>query len=360
MILYRTTKNFSLALVMICTALLSSGVSGQDLFQQQQKNKQELHSIQDELGSLKRAIKNSESLGNQLEQQLASTRQIKEFHLIAKESSWELCPGKVISCLTYNGRIPGPVIRVQQGDQVKIVLHNQLKVPTSLLFHGLWLPYQVSGMPRKGAGLVGPGETFVYQFTVPDAGTYWYHPQVIHAEQQAEGLYGALIVEAAHPVPYPQQDHVMILGEWNMASKQTGNRAVLAPLRLLPYGQQQQATMRLFTLNGKTAPVIPPLVVTPGEHVRLRLINATSQVCPLYLTGHAFRIVSINGCDLVPKLLSFDTLCMSPGERADVEFVADNPGIWSFSSLLRDQSSNAGDFPGGIAFVVRYTQTEKY
>jgi len=269
-----------------------------------------------------------------LRQQVKQQASLQEVHLIAKEGSWEVVPGATAAGLTYNGQQPGPVIRVKEGDSVKVILHNQLKSPTSLYFHGMTLPHNIGGLPRKDAGLVTAGKTYAFSFIAPAAGTYWYHPQIVHADQMGKGLYGAIVVEPVRMAKTYERDFVMVIGQ---ASVPTAAKS-----------------STYFTVNGKSAPAIPPLEVNSGERIRLRMLNASASACPISLTGHRFEVVSTNGSDGVEPHLVRDTLTLQPGDRYDLEFTANNPGVWSLASLLPSQTNNDGKFPGGIAVVVRY------
>jgi FtsP/CotA-like multicopper oxidase with cupredoxin domain len=92
-----------------------------------------------------------------------------------------------------------------------------------------------------------------------------------------------------------------------------------------------------------------------GERVRLRVINTAQHAIPLYLTGHRFEVLSINGGDSLEPHVYRDTITLNPSDRVDLSFAADNPGVWSFASEVLEQASNEGKFPGGIACVVRYS-----
>jgi FtsP/CotA-like multicopper oxidase with cupredoxin domain len=307
-----------------------------DLATQQAQEKQELNEMRQEIGNIKgtttEATQGMEQLRQQVQQQRRAA-QTSEVHLIAKEGSWEVAPGASTAALTYNGQEPGPVVRVKEGESVRIVLHNQMKVPTSLYFHGMALPHNVGGLPRKEAGLVAPGQTYAFDFVATKAGTYWYHPQVMHGDQMAKGLYGVIVVEARSHKTY-DKDVVLVLGQMAVAPK--------------------GATY--FTVNGKSAPAIPPIEVRNGERVRLRLVNASNVACPLFLTGHNFEVINVNGGDGLEPKVTRDTVTLQPGDRYDVEFTADNPGVWSLASVLASQTNNDGKFPGGIAVVVRYPE----
>jgi manganese oxidase len=307
-----------------------------DLATQQAQERQELQEMRQEIGGIKgtmqEAVQGMDQLRQRVQQQQRAA-QATEVHLIAKEGSWEVAPGASTTAFTYNGQQPGPVVRVKEGDAVRIVLHNQLKAPTSLYFHGMTLPHTVDGLPRKEAGLVSPGQTYAFNFVAPSPGTYWYHPQVMHADQFGKGMYGVIVVEPRAQKSY-EKDVVLVIGQQSVPPKPT----------------------TYFTVNGKSAPAIPPIEVRPGERVRLRLLNASAAACPLFLTGHRFEVINANGGDGLEPRITRDTLTLQPGDRYDVEFTANNPGVWSLASMLSSQTNNDGKFPGGIAVVVRYPE----
>jgi FtsP/CotA-like multicopper oxidase with cupredoxin domain len=348
-----------------------------DLSQEQAKEKLELEEMKGELDDIKGTIGETVRALNQISAQLNSQK-VKEFHLIAKEAAWELFPGTSTRVWTYNGQIPGPSIRVQEGDLVRVVLHNQLKVPTSLHFHGMILPAGLDGMPRPGSGLVPPGKSSAYQFQAAQAGTFWYHPQIVHADQQTRGMYGGIIVEPTSVPKNYEKDYLVILGQFLVAPPkataeppQSGTRNVRgAPavgtksaahtvkdtFETVPLASSEMppGAVTYFTINGKCAPAIPPMEVHRGERVRLRVINASQQVCPIHFSGHKFEVMSTNGGDGLEPHVMRDSLAVQPGDRFDIEFSADNPGIWSLSSELAHQASNNGKVPGGMACIVRY------
>lgn len=318
-----------------------------DLPTQQMQEKNELHDMRREMNSIRSNMQDALQQMQHVGADVQARRQMKEIQLQCKEAAWELCPGRNVSALTYNNKMPGPDIRVQEGDRVQITVQNQMKISTSLYFHGMILPQSVSGLPRKGAGLIGPGESYTFEFVASNPGTYWYHPQVTHAEQMSRGLYGAMIVEPRSVPKTWERDYVLLLGQWNVGDKNaTRVDATGKPVVGKSYP--------LFLANGKSAPAIPPLEVKRGERVRLRVVNASWQSCPLTMTGHRFEVVAINGSESTEPHTVRDTVTVNPGERMDLEFTADNPGVWSLSSMVPAQSSDNGVFPGGLAIVVRY------
>jgi len=338
-----------------------------DMFQEQAREKIELQKMHDEVKDIKSTINDAVQQLDQVQSQANSANNVHEVHLIAKEANLDINSKTSVACFTYNGRMPGPEIRVREGEIVRIVLHNQLRVPTSLIFHGIILPQSVSGLPRKDSGLVQPGASFIYQFAAPQRGTYWYHPQVVNGDQKARGMFGALIVEPRETASAVEKDWTVFLSD--LSVPETGIPTTHHPTDFARAPQHSIAlhtaepfpslaaakVLTFYLMNGKSAPAIPPIELRKGERVRLRVINAGSQTVPLYLSGHRFEVVSVNGGDQLEPHLFRDTLAVQPSDRIDLEFSADNPGVWSLASEIPLQATNQGHFPGGIACVVRYS-----
>ena len=121
-------------------------------------------------------------------------RPVKSFELTAQETEWDTGDG-VVSAWTYNGTVPGEMLRVTEGDFVRIELKNELEVPVTIHWHGVILPNRMDGVPGLTQDAVQPGETFTYEYIAEDAGTYWYHSHQHSSLQVDKGLYGALVVE---------------------------------------------------------------------------------------------------------------------------------------------------------------------
>lgn len=329
---------FASAAIVGALSLLTWGdaVQAQSMGLEQAKEREELNDMKGDMSDVKSNINESLEALDRLSKKI-SKAQSNEVHLIAKENRLEIAPGKFANFLTYNGKVPGPTVRITSSEPVRIVLHNNLKVPSSLTFHGLVLPQGVSGLPHAGGGLVGPGQVYAYQFIPKQSGTYWYHPQVNHSGQKMAGMYGALIVEPRTDRKSYDRDFIMMFGQTNNVEPATaGSRPTY------------------YLVNGMTGALAKPLEVRQHERIRLRMINTCSTAIPLFLTGHKMEIVSINGSDLLEPHVTRDTITLNPSDRVDVEFVANNPGVWSLASELPEQSTNQGSFPGGIACVIRY------
>lgn len=337
------------------------------LGEEQAAEKLELENMRKEMNDIRSTTNEAIQALNQINtQELKQPAQ--ELHLFCKEATCEISPGNRISCLTYNGHLPGPTIVVQEGQMLKVVLHNQMKVPTSLHFHGMALPHSIDGLPKTDAGLVKPGESYAYQFIAQPKGTYWYHPQIVHADQKAKGLAGAIVVEpvGAHSAKTFDREVVIVFGELFASSSRHATQmsnattaadtgkvlTAVAPTNQLSDGNNLTA---YYLINGQGAPAVPAIELTAGSRVRIRMINAAQDEIPVHLSGHRFEVVSING-DLIQTQTPRDTITLGVSDRVDIEFTANNPGLWSLASEKVEQTTTGGKFPGGIACVVRYKE----
>src|SRR3954469_2271107 len=120
---------------------------------------------------------------------------VVEVNLDARVASLEIAHGVRTEAWTYNGGLPGPLIRARVGDRLIVHFTNRLPTPTTVHWHGVRVPIQMDGVPEVSQPDVVPGGSFTYDFIVPDAGLYWYHPHVNSAAQVGFGLYGPLLVE---------------------------------------------------------------------------------------------------------------------------------------------------------------------
>src|SRR5262245_28004355 len=120
---------------------------------------------------------------------------IVEVSLTARIADVEVKPGAVVHAWTYDGHLPGPLVRARVGDRVIVHFTNELPQPTTIHWHGVRVPIEMDGVPGVSQPEVATGGTFTYDFVVRDAGLYWYHPHVMSAAQVGFGLYGALLVD---------------------------------------------------------------------------------------------------------------------------------------------------------------------
>jgi FtsP/CotA-like multicopper oxidase with cupredoxin domain len=221
------------------------------------------------------------------------------------------------SLLGYDGAVPGPVLRVKQGEELSLRLFNELGEPTCLHWHGVRGPNAMDGVPGLTQPPLGPGESFDIRFRPPDAGTFWYHA---HSSGQVDrGLHGALIIEEPNPVNV-DRDLALVLG--------------------MPDGGESPPR-GLILVNGAVQPDIP---VRSGERLRLRLINATSaRGLSLKLEGHAAWVMAIDGQPAEPFLAREGRVGLAPGSRVDVflDATASAGASAPILSGLRDEYSIA-------------------
>jgi FtsP/CotA-like multicopper oxidase with cupredoxin domain len=243
---------------------------------------------------------------------------VKVFELTAEEIQWETEPGRKVKAWAYNGQVPGPQLRVHEGDRVRIRLVNKLAQSTSIHFHGLELPNDQDGVPFITQPPVKPGDSYTYEFTVPNAGSHMYHSHHNSAIQVGNGLLGAFIVEPRRPLPAHRADvdYVMVLNDG-------------------AHG---------YTLNGKSFPATEPIACSQGQTVRIRFMNEGMMIHPMHLHGMHMTVIAKDGWDQ-PMPWRCDTLNIAPGERWDVLVKATNPGVWAFHChILPHAESEHGMF----------------
>jgi manganese oxidase len=241
----------------------------------------------------------SEGKGNQRMEPEIAEDGTKVFAITADEIEWETKPGVTHSGMAYNGQIPGPQIHVDLGDRIRIELTNELDEPTALHAHGLVLPNDMDGVPGITQPSLLPGETFVYEWTVTNAGSHMYHSHFNSAEQVTKGLLGAFIVHDPED-PEVDLDYVLIANDG-------------------PLG---------YTLNGKDFPATEPIVVKQGDLVRIRYMNEGLQIHPMHLHGIPQQVIAKDGYPL-PTPHDEDTVLVGPGERIDVLVEATELGAWA-------------------------------
>lgn len=266
---------------------------------------------------------------------------VREFHLEARPAKWEIAPGIVTDAWTYNGRVPGPELRVTEGDLVRVVVTNHLPVPTTVHWHGVDLNYKMDGVPGVTQLPIQPGETFTYEFVASPAGTRMYHSHVDTNAQLELGLYGALIIEPRHGPKY-DVDRTIILDERALdftPDVALGRKELLGA----DAGNGRGGALQydLFLMDGKAGPAIPPIRVRPNQRVLLRLINLGNLTHAIHLHGHTFTIVATDGNPVPPGgRLRKDTVQLSPGERYDLEVETYNPGVWMFHCHMPNHGDN--------------------
>jgi FtsP/CotA-like multicopper oxidase with cupredoxin domain len=238
---------------------------------------------------------------------------IIEIQLEARPAEVELLPGKPTEMWTYNGGLPGPLIRARVGDRLIVHFVNSLPEPTTVHWHGLRIPASMDGAPGHSQPEVPPGGAFEYDFVLPDAGFYWYHPHVDSAHQLGAGLYGPILV-SDDDEPDLGDELLLVLGDVSLEEDGALQPPdVGGPLATL-FGREGTA----LVVNGR---VRPTLRARPGLPQRWRVVNAArSRYYQLELTGHSFaRVGGDGGLSQSPKMMGRPLL--TPGQRADLVVV---------------------------------------
>lgn len=353
------------------------------------------------------------------------------------QGGWELYRGTRVDAWAFSldiqsqaaATVPGPILRVREGDTVRVNFWS-ISAPMShtIHWHGIHLPWGMDGVPYVSqlpigdatAGGVGPA--FTYEFKLNQSGTYWYHCHVDTAHHLDMGMYGAFIVDPADPVDDPKYDQeaVLLLDEWDKSHAHSNNAAIVSamsksgdpavtandfyasirdylimnnvynevtgndqvsnspgfreerdwyPVTYPPYFAEYDT----FLINGKAFPDTEPILVKNGETLRLRIINAGSEVHALHLHGHHMYVTHKDGYR-VPTLASherpydvdtheefqrttqaMDTILLAPGERYDAYVILDNPGPWMIHDHMPLNEYNDYISPGGMMTMMCYT-----
>ncbi len=240
------------------------------------------------------------------------------YHLTAGEVEHEFLPGLTATCWGYNGRVHGPTMEATEGDRVRVYVTNRLGVATTVHWHGFFLPSGMDGVGGLSQPVIPPGETFVYEFTISQHGTFMYHAHHDEMVQIALGLTGMFVV---HPrrESRPERDFAVMLHQW-----------ALRPGTSRP-DPNEMTDFNVLTMNGRAFPGTDPWVVGHLDRVRIRYGNlGPMDHHPIHLHGHAARIVATDGGPVPPSAQHPETTVLVPvGATRTVEFVADALGDWA-------------------------------
>ncbi len=271
---------------------------------------------------------------------------VKVFHLIAEPIEWEVAEGLKIKTWGFNGSVPGPMIEVAEGDKVRIYVTNKLPAPTTVHWHGVLIVCGMDGVAGLTQPAIPPGETFLYEFIFPDAGTFMYHPHFDTMTQEGMGLTGMILVHKREPErsKRPDRDFAIMLSEWN-----------------IDVGTSRPNTLKkdfnILTMNGKVMPATEPLVAEIGDTVWVRYGNLSAMDHhPIHLHGYSFKIIGSDGGWAEDKsiLLPETTVLVPVGSAKVIEFVANNPGDWIFHCHMTHHTMNqmGHNFPNMVGMDV--------
>ncbi|MBJ7538765.1 multicopper oxidase family protein [Marinomonas sp. C1424] len=236
-----------------------------------------------------------------------------DYELIVAPANVNIVPGGSTPALSFNGGYPSPVIRAKQHQPVRIRVVNQLNEPTTIHWHGMRIPIGMDGVPFLSQTPIMPGEAFDYEFTPPDAGTFWYHPHMNSVEQLGKGLVGALIVEEAEKPDF-DEDLVLCMKNWHI-NDDGSFTALTTPQNAFRMGTPG----RVMTINGQTSPTYE---VPAGGAIRVRFLNVDNTV--VYMvnsTDPDAQIIAIDG-NPIAQAVTLKQHPMAPGMRLDLGVIA--------------------------------------
>lgn len=237
--------------------------------------------------------------------------------------------GPASQMMTYNGTFPGAEIRLQQGDRLDARLDNALEEGTLIHWHGIRVPNAMDGVSMLTQEVLSPRQLFEYRFSVPDAGTYWYHAHYLSYDQVARGLFGPLIVTETHPPDVDRDITVQLL-----------DLKIDASGRFDPDTNTSAFTTLGRIGNVQKAHVSVSQPVRIGDRIRLRLINtATDRIVAVQITGLDGRLVALDGMPLSDPR-DFDVVTLGPGQRADV--IGDVTGAIVFNDVRESVQALGG------------------
>lgn len=237
---------------------------------------------------------------------------IVEVAIEARPAKVELLPGLSTEASTYNGLLPGPLIRVQRGNRLIVHFKNSLSEPTTIHWHGVRVPANMDGAPTS-QDPVPPGGTFDYDFRVPDASLFWYHPHFDSTVQVSQGLYGPLLVDDPAEPRGLGDEVVLVLSDIDL--RDDGG---LAPVPVGPIFSEFGTEGNVILVNGRPR---PRLLARAGLRQRWRIVNAArSRFFQLVLPGNSFERIGVDG-GLLEAPQTSDKLVIAPGERVDVSIV---------------------------------------
>ena len=294
---------------------------------------------------------------------------VKVFRMTVRDIGFEIFPDKPMMGWGFNGLVPGPTIRVTEGDRIRIIVTNETSDSEHTLHvHGQSKPVSMDGVPFLGQMPIKKGESYTYEFTVNNIGTFWYHCHVDSAHHVDMGMHGAFIVEPKRKRLAYDREYVMILDEWPTKhvhvhqapdpdeghdehgvitvhgdSPPMHHSNTVKKKKRDWYPETYPARMEVydgFTINGRAFPFTEPVVVKKGEKVRIRFINVGYQQHFMHTHSHRFTVVTRDG-SYVDEPQKVDTI---------------NVGTWPFHCHRLNHVTNENIYPGGMLTFIHYEE----
>jgi FtsP/CotA-like multicopper oxidase with cupredoxin domain len=272
---------------------------------------------------------------------------VKVYDLEMAVTRWNILSYVRVAAYAFNGQVPGPRIRITEGDRVRFNVRNSLPEPATVHWHGLILPNGMDGVANITQAPIPPGGSFIYEFTAVQAGTFFYHSHANPDRQQGLGLYGALIIDPRQPSSLQYDKELVVqLQEWLYKNGYT-----------FPSMPMDGMQPNFFTINGKAYPETETVHLRVGEKLLVRFIGSQSGfIHPMHIHGGPFTIVATDGF-LIPEgaRVSKDTVNVGPGERYDVIWEAREPGKWLLHCHINHHTTNDNredQGAGGLTLII--------
>lgn len=300
---------------------------------------------------------------------IAASGRLRKITLTFGSGIVEPLPGHKVRTPTVNGTTPGPVLHFNEGDDVRVLVINHLVQPTSVHWHGIPVSFAHDGAAVMDRSAIQPGAQYEYRFLAPQAGTYMYHAH--YHEMEQDSIVGMIVV---HPQDDSREPHydvdvplVVTSLPWE-PNRRPEAQAVLAnsmfmfdmaatpgadPKPGMGDPMERMDMVEYWGLNGKTFPATQPIMVKTGDRVRVRFANITNMTHPMHLHGHWFRWIAVDGVPIAQPQ-AMNTVPVDPGRTIDIDFIANNPGVWPLHCHIVSHMVDNHDLMAGIVTVVQY------
>ena len=276
----------------------------------------------------------------------------REFDMTIEEVAVDVAPGLKYQVFAFNGQVPGPLIHVQEGDDITVHVTNNTSLPHTIHWHGIYQTnnWQNDGVPGITQPAIEPGDTFTYHWRAEKPGTLWYHCHVnVNEHVGLRGMWGPIVIDPKNPIPVEKEvtrNAIMMFSSWDSVyADKYGS------------GGNPKDEADYYSINARSFPMTQPIRVKKGDVLRVRFIGAGDGFHEMHSHGHDMLVTHKDGLPL-PNPYLVDTLLIGPGERYDVIIRMNNPGRFIFHDHVDSHVTNNGKYPGGPITIIEYEGVE--
>ena len=294
------------------------------------------------------------------------TERAVDFNLRIAPMMVELAPQVVLSTIGYSNKVPGPLLRMREGQSVVVEVVNDTDVPEYVHWHGLLVPSEVDGAEEEGTPPVPPHSRRRYEFVANPAGSRWYHSHAMAMLDLHRGAYtgqfGFLMIDSANDPGHYDQEVFLALRDWQyFLSPMDQDESRPDPNDPMPEKPAHpdlranglEVSAPLYSINDKMLGAGEPLRVQTGQRVLMHLLNASAaQIHRVALPGHKFQVIALDG-NPVPVPQPVGVIEIAPGERVDAIVEMNNPGVWILGELRNFARQS------GMGIVVEYANQQQ-